>query len=384
MKKYAVVGAGKMGWVIAKSILEGDDNCQVMMFDIHEKTLQEAVESVGSERMKVSILDIYDINTAVQMLSEQDVMISALPHSESLPCIKAAIAAKVPCIDLAGEAPEERLALDEQVKNAGITIIPGLGVAPGLSNICVARGVELLDKTTDAIIYVGGIPVEKTPPMDYQTVYSLDSVFKTYLRPAKIYQSGVETEVAPLSGLEILNFPGPIGNLEAYYTDGLASLTLTMKGKISGSLEEKTLRYPGFAEKVKFLLDSGFLETSPVKVGEQEVVPLDFLIKLLKPKLQLGSKGDLLVMRIIVNGYKDNQPHVHQFELIDEYDQNTNYSAMARTTGFPAVCAARMLTNQKITSKGVLFPEQIFIGTLYSDLISNLSELGILIKLDDY
>lgn len=379
MKKYAVIGAGKMGLVIAKALLDGDMDCQVMLFDIHEKTLSKAVSYVRSERMNVSILDINDIHAAVQKLSGQNVVISALPHSQSLPCLKAAVGAKVSCIDLVGEAPEERLALDRKAKNAGITIIPGLGVAPGLSNICLGRGVELLDKTTDAVIYVGGIPMEKTGPMDYQTVYSLESVFKAYLRPAKIYQNGVETEVTPLSGLEILNFPEPIGNLEAYYTDGLASLTHTMKGEISGSLEEKTLRYPGFAAKIKFLLESGLLETRPIKIAGQKVVPLDFLIKLLEPKLKLGPKGDLLVMRIVVKGYKNNRPQVQHFELIDEYDPVTRYSAMARTTGFPAICAARMLTERNITKRGVLFPEQIFTGSLYSDMISALSAMGVTI-----
>ncbi len=380
MKKYAVIGGGKMGWVMAKALLDGDMDCQVMLFDINEKTISEAVLNVQSERMNVSLLDINDTHAAVQKLSGQNVVISALPHSESLSCLKAAVGAKVSCIDLVGEAPEKRLTLHREAENAGITVIPGLGVAPGLSNICLARGVELLDKTSDAVIYVGGIPVEKTPPMDYQTVYSLNSVFKTYLRPAKIYQNGIETEVAPLSGLEILNFPEPVGNLEAYYTDGLASLTHTMKGKISGSLEEKTLRYPGFAAKIKFLLESGFLATTPVKIAEHKIVPLDFLIKLLEPKLKLGPKGDLLVMRVIIKGIKDNRPQAQHFELVDEYDPVTKYSAMARTTGFPAVCGARMLAAGTITPKGVLFPEQIFSGSLYSDMISALAAMGVTIK----
>ena len=369
-----------MGWVMAKVLLDGESDGRVMLWDIDEKDISEAVVNVQSERMNVLRLDINDTNAAVQKLTGQNVVISALPHSESLPCLKAAVGAKVSCIDLVGEAPEKRLTLHSEAENAGIIVIPGLGVAPGLSNICVARGVELLDTTSDAVIYVGGIPVEKTPPLDYQTVYSLESVFKTYLRPAKIYQNGVETEVAPLSGLEILNFPEPIGDLEAYYTDGLASLTHTMKGKISGLLEEKTLRYPGFAAKIKFLLESGFLTTTPVKIGEYKIAPLDFLIKLLEPKLKLGPKGDLLVMRVMVTGIKDNRPQTQHFELIDEYDPVTKYSSMARTTGFPAVCGARMIAAGKITPKGVLFPEQIFTGPLYGDLISALAALGVTIN----
>jgi lysine 6-dehydrogenase len=97
------------------------------------------------------------------------------------------------------------------------------------------------------VIYVGGIPRERTPPLEYQTVYSLVSMFGAYLRPAQIWVDGEKTTAEPLTGIEILEFPPPIGPLEAFYTDGLASLVLTVPHRIRGSLSEKTLRYPGFA-----------------------------------------------------------------------------------------------------------------------------------------
>lgn len=168
--------------------------------------------------------------------------VCALPHRFSLDCIVAAIQAKVPLVDLVGEAPEERLTLHNRIVDAGIIIIPGCGVAPGLSNIFIGKGVSLLDQTDEAIIYVGGIPKKKTLPLNYQAVYSLDSVFNAYNRPAAILSNGKEKMVEPLSGLELMRFPASIGELEAFYTDGLASLTLTMKGKIKDHLAEKTLR----------------------------------------------------------------------------------------------------------------------------------------------
>ncbi|UCE06912.1 MAG: hypothetical protein JSW07_02415 [bacterium] len=246
-----------------------------------------------------------------------------------------------------------------------------------MSNICVANGVAQLDEMIEAVIYIGGIPKIKTAPLNYQAVYSLQSVFNAYNRPALIFRQGTAAEVEPLSGMESINFAEPIGKLEAFYTDGLGPLMLTMKGKITSDLGEKTLHYPGFADRVKFLKSCGLLEDKPVLLDSTEIVPLDLLVHQLAPKLKLGPEGDWLVMRVIVKGIKDAKKQTHIFELIDEFDAVTQYTAMARTTGFPATYTARMIVNGLLSEKGVQFPEQIFIAERYDSLLSNLAGYGI-------
>jgi lysine 6-dehydrogenase len=379
MKKYIVLGAGLMGRVAAKNLLETESDARVTLTDIDASNLQEAAEFIAQERLTIRQFDVADLDESVSNFSEHDVSICALPHRWSLPCIKAAIRAGISCVDMVGEAPGERQALDREAKGSGTTIIPGFGVAPGLSNVCVGRGVELLDETIEAVIYVGGIPVEKTPPLDYQTVYCLESVFEACLRPAVIFRGGKEIEVEALSGLEYVDFSEPIGRLEAFYTDGIASLSLTMKDKVADHLAEKTLRYPGFTGRMKFLRACGLLDSSPVRVGDAEVDPMDLLIQLLTPHLKLGPEGDLLVMRVVVKGLKNGDECTEVFELIDKFDPETRYTAMARTTCFPAVIAARMLANGSIAERGVRFPEQIFTGDRYHRLMSELEEQGIVI-----
>jgi len=381
MKKYAVLGAGLMGRIIPKDIFESEPRVLgVTLIDNNESALKEVYNVTGQERLEVYRLDLNDTSAAASILRGHDVVISALPHELSLIALKAAVEAKVSVVDLVGAAPEKRTALHKKAEDAGIVIIPGCGVAPGISNICVGRGVELLDETNEAVIYVGGIPKKKEPPLDYQTVYTLGSVFKAYVRKARIIENGREVEVEPLSGLEYVNFPEPVGRLEAFYTDGLASLILTMKGKISQYLAEKTLRYPGHTERIKFLKACGMLDEEPVGINSVKVKPIDFLIERLSPLLKLSPEGDLLVMRIIVKGVKNGKPQTHTFELIDEYDPETQYTSMARTTSFPAVCAARMVTGGIIDKKGVKFPEQIFSTGLFTEFISTLKKYNIQIN----
>ncbi|KPK95942.1 hypothetical protein AMJ80_02810 [bacterium SM23_31] len=381
MKKYAVLGAGLMGSIMPKDIFEYEPRVLgVTLIDNNESALRDVYNETGNDRLEIRKLDLNDTAAAVSLLRGHDAAISALPHELGLSALEAAVGAKVSVVDLVGVEPEKRMALHKKAEDAGIVIIPGCGVAPGISNMCVGRGVELLDETQKAVIYVGGIPKKKEPPLNYQTVYTLGSVFKAYVRKARIIQDGKEAEVEPLSGLEHVDFNEPIGRLEAFYTDGLASLILTMKGKISHFLAEKTLRYPGHTEKIKFLKACGMLDEEPETVNSYKVKPVDFLIKRLSPLLKLSPEGDFLIMRIIVEGTKNGKQQTHTFELIDEYDPATRYTSMARTTSFPALCVARMITGGIIKQKGVRFPEQIFSTGLFPEFLSALKKYNIQIS----
>jgi lysine 6-dehydrogenase len=382
MNSYAVLGASMMGSVAAKDLLSTEPDARVTLLDIDSGLLEEVAQRLSSPRLVPLELDVSDRERAAEALRGHDVAVGALPHAQSLQAIQAAIEARVSFVDLVGSKPELRRALDQKVRDAGVVVVPGLGVAPGLSNVLVARGMAALDETRGAVIYVGGIPMERTPPLEYQTVYSLVSMFGAYLRPAQIWVDGEETTAEPLTGIEILEFPPPIGPLEAFYTDGLASLVLTVPQRIRGSLSEKTLRYPGFAEKVKVLKDCGILEDEPVQVGGVRVAPRDVLVHQLGSTLELGPEGDILAMRVVVKGVAAGHDVSHTFELVDFMDPATRDTAMARTTCFPATIAARMIARGEVTDRGVRFPEELFVEGLGDHLFEELEERGVRVRHD--
>lgn len=379
MTCYAVLGGGLMGKMIAKMILETDENATVTLFDKDPWLLHTYKSASEDERLSVCALNIQDRNVFEKIIG-YNIVISALPHSVSLRALKVALMAFVSAVDIVGEFPERHLMLHRHALLAETSLLPDMGVAPGLSNICVGRGVELLDETDEAIIYVGGIPKEKKPPLYYQTLYRLKSVLNACLRPVPILRDGEMIEVEPLSGVEAVTFPEPIGTLEAFYTDGLNSLDITMRGRVRRNLAEKTLRYPGYTAAMQVLKGCGMLDPSPVTVGEVTVCPIDLLISQLTPRLVLSPTGDFLVMRVVVRGRKNGVQQTHVFELIDEYDPVTGYTAMARTTCYPAVIAARMIVEGRIAKKGVLFPELLFVGDLYQEFMQELQTYNIRIR----
>jgi len=377
MTRYAVLGASLMGRVVAKDLLESEPEARVTLMDLNPARLYEVAGLLANPRLVTRMLDVTVREGAIELLRDHDVAIGALPHARSLQAIEASIGAGVSFVDLVGSKPELRKALDGTASEARVLVVPGLGVAPGLSNVLVARGMARLHETKEAVIYVGGIPKERRPPLEYQTVYSLVSMFGIFLRPAQLWQNGKRVAAEPLSDVEFLDFPLPVGRLEAFNTDGLASLVLTVSHRIQDRLVEKTLRYPGFAEKVKFLLDCGLLEAEPVQVGNATVVPRDVLIHQLDQKLSLGPQGDILVMRVVVKGTSGGSEVTHTFDLVDFMDPVTGETAMARTTCYPATIAARMIASGKIRERGVRFPEELFAGGLGDLLLSELKARGV-------
>jgi len=104
----------------------------------------------------------------------------------------------------------------------------------------------------------------------------------------------------------LVNLP-QIGTLEAFNTDGLRSLLYTIK---IPCMKEKTLRYPGYAEKMRMLRETGFFSDTLIDIKGVKVKPLDLTAKLLFPKWELEEgEEELTVMRVIVQGEKKEKDY---------------------------------------------------------------------------
>ena len=250
--------------------------------------------------------------------------------------------------------PEDPLTLNEDAVKAGVTIIPYCGAAPGLTNILVGHAVSKLDEVENVHIMVGGLPAEPVPPLGYIVTWSIEDLIADYVSPAKIVENGRIVEVDALSGLEEVEFPG-VGKLEAFYTDGLTTLLYTIKPV--KSMWEKTLRYPGHAEKIKLLRELGFFDEQPINIDDVNVSPRKVTAKLLEKKLRRPEIRDIFIMKVEVSGVKENSKICCVYQLLDRYKDGV--TAMARTTGYPTSIIAQLVVQKVIKEKGVIPPEKL-------------------------
>ena len=379
MKRFLVLGAGKMGLVLAKDLIESSPQNEVTLVDISPQRLDKARSVFAGPQLKVRQADVEDEAQREGLVRGRDVVLNALLHRHSLPVLETALRCAAHFVDLAGEGPAARMAYDEEARRRGIIVLSGMGVSPGITNVLVGRAVHLLDETEKAIIYCGGNPVRPKPPLDYRIVYALDSLINFYQRPALIIRQGRVEQVAPLSEIEPVGFPPAFPDMECFFTDGLSSLLQTMKGKVRGDLYEKTVRYRGHAQGFRTLQECGFFSTEPIQVGEQRVIPRRVSEALLEERMKLGEDEDATLLRIVVSGKKSGVPERHVFEMVDTFDTVHHHSSMSRTTSFPASIAAQLIASGRVSARGVVFPENVFDQELYADFMDGLKKRGVAI-----
>ncbi len=380
MGHYLVLGAGKMGAVLAKDLIDSEAKNRVTLIDVEPNRLKKATAFIRSKKMIPVRANIEDKKQRQKIFSKgQDVVLSALLHKHSLLVMEAAVQAGMHFVDLAGEFTPERQKYDGQAKRKGITLLSGVGVSPGITNVCVGRGVHLLDTTDKALIYVGGIPVRPRPPLKYRIVYAVNSLLGLYQRQVPILRDGRTKTIPPLSGVEPVSFDPPFSEMECFFTDGLNSLLYTMKGKVRKELWEKTIRHQGHSQEIKTLKDCGLFSTRPVRVSGQKVIPREILEVLLDSRINLGKDKDATLLRVLVSGRKSGKAQTHVFEMVDHYDIQKGYTSMAKTTSFPASIAAQMIVSGDIRRRGCQFPEGVFHSSLYQPFAGALKKRGILI-----
>jgi lysine 6-dehydrogenase len=380
MSHFLVLGAGKMGLVLAKDLIESGPDFRVTLVDVDFNALKRAKEFIQSERLETVQRDIENQEQRDRVVEGKNVVLCALLHHHSLPVLESAVRLGVHFVDMVGEFTLERLEFDEEAKNKDITAISGCGVSPGITNVCVGRGVELLDETENALIYVGGNPVEAKPPLKYRIVYAVNSLLGLYERKALVLIDGKLTKVAALSAVEPVAFPPDFPEMECFYTDGLNSLAHTMQGKITGELSEKTIRYFGHAAEIQTLKECGFFSREEIEVDGTKILPRRVTESVLDKRIALGEERDVILLRVVVSGRKSGEPATHVFEMVDYYDEEKNYTSMGKTTAFPASIAAQMILSGEITQRGIVFPEEIFLGELYKPFIEALKSRGVLIS----
>jgi len=349
--RVAVLGAGLVGGPMAIDLARNGE-FEVTVSDISEKNLAKLAAVPGITTLTA---DLSDTNVVKKLATEHDLVLSAVPGFMGFETLRAVIETGTNVIDIAffGENPFD---LDELAREKGVTAIMDCGVAPGMSNVLIGHVDHLLDKTTNAVIYVGGLPVIREWPFEYKAVFSPIDVIEEYTRPARYVENGHLVVREALSDAELLEFPG-IGTLEAFNSDGLRSLAETIDAP---NMKEKTLRYEGHIEKMAVLRAMGLFDQEPIEVGGASIRPIDVTAKLMFSMWELKpGEADLTVMQVIVEGERDGKNVRYVYDLLDRYDPKTETHSMARTTGYAATMAIRMLAAGLYDRKGVSVPEYI-------------------------
>lgn len=375
--KFLVLGAGLQGSACAYDLLQNPAVTRVVVADLNVDQLPSFLETLRSDsRLELKQVDARDPESLRSVMAGVDVCLNALPYYFNLEVTRLALEAGLHYADLGGNTAIvfDQLKLDDTAKANNVTAIPDCGLAPGMVNILAETGIKKLDEAERVRIYVGGLPQDPQPPLNYQIVYSLHGVLDYYTTPSWVLRDGEPHQVEALSEVERVDFPAPVGELEAFHTaGGLSTMAWTYQGKLR-NMEYKTLRYPGHADTMRAIRGLGLLELTPVNVRGQDVVPREAFIASAEPRLKRPEGRDLVALRVVVEGKKNGQPATVGWELIDYYDEAHHISAMERTTGYSLSITGQMMATGRTNGPGVLTSDLAMPGEEY---IEELAKRGI-------
>jgi len=370
VQRVVVLGCGRVGRAMVRD-LAAEDGWEITAVDAFEEPLDALA---GRPNVTPRRADVSDPGSLAEVVGGHDLAVGAVPGPMGFATLRAVIDAGVDVVDISF-FEEDPAPLRDLAVARGVTAVMDCGVAPGFSNLALGHAQLTLDRVDRFVCFVGGLPEVRRWPYEYAAVFSPIDVIAEYTRPARLVEQGRRVVREALSEIELLDFPG-VGTLEAFNSDGLRTLL-----EIDGvpEMKEKTLRYPGHAERVRMLRETGYFSEQPVEIGDVSVRPIDVTARLLFPVWQLpDGEGDVTVMRIEVEGEAGGRRVRRTWDLLDRFDVESDVTSMARTTGYTCTAAVRALAAGLYREPGLVPPEVLGrVPGVYDFIVDRLAERGV-------
>jgi len=340
--RFAVVGSGMQGTAAGFDLAYFGAAEQVVMADVSEERARLAADKInrltGKNNCTSQKIDARNKAELTTLAQKVNGILSATSYELNLGITEAAIEGGAHLVDLGGNTDVvfSQMKLNAQAKQKSLSIIPDCGLAPGLGNTLAALAISQFDQTDSVQIRCGGLPQKPRGPLDYKLVFSVRGLTNEYFGKAWIIQDGKRVCVDTFQDAESLEFPAPVGKCEAFPTSGgTSTIPWTFEGKVK-NLDYRTVRYPGHFAKMKCILDLGLLETTPVSINGAQVAPREIFHAVVPEKIAYPEDPDLVVLRVTAKGLKDGRESSIVYDLMDFQDSKTGFSAMERTTAYPA------------------------------------------------
>lgn len=417
VQKVLLLGSG----FVAKptvDILAADPNIEVT---VACRTLSKAKELAGDKAQAIS-LDVTNSEALDSELAKFDLVISLIPYTYHVNVVKSAIKNKKHVVTTSYINPQLK-ALEKEIEDAGITVMNEIGLDPGIDHLYAVKTIEEVHrdggKIKSFLSYCGGLPAPENSdnPLGYKFSWSSRGVLLALRNSAKYWQSGkvvdVKSEDLMASAKPYFIYPGFA--LVCYPNRDSTTYKELYNIPEAETVVRGTLRFQGFPEFVKVLVDTGFLKDDETEIftkegpwneatakligaksssqedlitrikeltkfksqeDEERIIdgfkwlgllsekpihpkgnPLDTLCATLEELMQYeeGERDLVILQHKFGIENKDGTTETRTSTLVD-YGVPGGYSSMAKLVGVPCAVATKQILNGTLNKKGLLAP----------------------------
>jgi len=341
-------GAGEMGSTAVADLLAWTEH-EVTLGDVRPDAAAELMRRLGAPERVVAV-DVEAPGELADVLARFDVVLNATYMRHNVPVTDAAIAAGVHLVDLGSYYQEtvQQLERDAAAHRAGCRIVPGCGVAPGLTNILARLGADGLDRVETIGIYSYIThPLWTSPGI---VVTRFDASTGTSV----VFEDGVLVERPSFGDVETIAFPHPYGEQEVHLVPHPEPVTLPRAIDVR-NVVFKVGYPPDETRRIEVLLELGFDRDEPFLVDGSAVSPRRFAAAYVGRRGIGPGERSANVKHVRVEGWRDGARARVVFDFAVE---ETGRSASSRITGTVAAIAADEVARGGVA--GVRPPEEAF------------------------
>ncbi len=344
-----MIGCGFHGRGIAYELAEASEVTEVTLIDRDADLARDVAQKIGAKWHAVEVQDATALRAAIR---GADMIFNGIgPYHyrrNGLCVVEAAIAEKVAYVDMNDDhEPAEALFLDPRWNqgaiDAGIPVITGTGIAPGVSGMLAKLGYQNLESPSLVDIWFS---------WNYSLQYpgALHHFFRINSGLAPQFIDSEYVRPGAFAGREEVEFLAPVGNKEVWYTGIIdpVSISCSLPG-----LRRVTAKGAYHQPRANQLLEAmiGFGFTSYEKIPGSDETPFEFLMKFLASEpgrayFDIPIEDAPMGVRVRVTDEQAGETRVYQAQ---DFSRRATTSAAARV--------ALMLIRGEIEFTGVKAPE---------------------------
>ncbi len=343
-----------MGNAATRDLAQTSEFQQITIGDLDQAKAQSLADELGGGRVDAAAVNVTDVEGLTKLFSDYDIVLNCTSYAFGLGITHAAIAARKPLLDLGGlyNTPKQ-LALTDEAKAAGVTIVLGMGATPGVTNLMARAGSTRMDSVDSIHIHFATYRSIAPSPGLLSTV--LDEFSPSTKR--FYHENGNLIECAPFEGEKLVTFDAPIGRIPAWFVPH--SETHTLPRFIAGvkRVDVRGTWCPEIMHALKHYNEVGLLD---IEKNEHGVAPKDIMTQIFLKKDWPVVPDWRFYVNVEVKGHRGPHAVTATYNLSHPGSEQWGHSCTGRVTGIPASIGAQMIAAGRALSPGVLGPEAAF------------------------